>query len=45
LPSLISTDVLRQIRREVTRKNAEARVKTWKMLKLEAMVAQQQHVF
>ena len=45
MASLISTHVLRKIRREVMRKNAEARVKTWKVQKLEATVAQEQEVF
>ena len=36
---------MREIRREVMRKNADARVKTWKVQKLQATVAQQQDVF
>ena len=40
-PALISTHVLRKIRREVMSKNAEARVKTWNVPKFEATVAQQ----
>ena len=35
---------MREIRREVTRKNAETRIKTWNVQKLEAQVAQQQEV-
>ena len=45
MASLVSIHVLRKIRREVMRKNAEARVKTWKVQKLEATVAQEQEVF